>query len=127
MNIIIFGATGGIGKILVKQAINEGNNVKAYMRNPIKFDFVHKNLEVIKGELNEYDKIKNSMVGIDCVISTLGPPIKRNYEGFAVFDGHKNIINTMKALNVKRFITLATPSVKFEKDVSPLATRLPTI
>lgn len=127
MNIIIFGATGGIGKLIVKQAINTGYKVKAYVRNPAKFDFNHDNLELIKGELNDYSKIKNSIAGVDCVISTLGPPIKRNYKGFDVFDGHKNIINAMKAENVKRFITLATPSVKFEKDVSSLATRLPTI
>ena len=98
-----------------------------YVRNPSKLDFNHQNLEVIKGELHDYENIKKTISGIDTVISTLGAPVARNYEGFPVLEGHKNIIRAMKSENVKRFITIATPSVKFDKDVPSLVTKLPTI
>jgi len=90
MTIVIFGAGGSIGKLLVKQALQEGYFVKAYIRNSLKFNLVHQNLEMITGELNDYEKIKNAILGVNCVISTLGPPVARKYEGFPVLEGHKN-------------------------------------
>jgi putative NADH-flavin reductase len=127
MTITVFGASGAIGKLLVKKALEDGYVVKAYVRNPSKLDFNHQNLEVIKGELQDYENIKKTISGVDVVISTLGAPVARNYEGFPVLEGHKNIIRAMKSENVKRFITIATPSVKFDKDVPSLVTKLPTI
>ncbi|MFP2961134.1 NAD(P)H-binding protein [Myxococcus sp. 1LA] len=35
MKIAIFGATGGIGRFVVKHALNRGHEVRAYVRNPI--------------------------------------------------------------------------------------------
>jgi putative NADH-flavin reductase len=125
MNITIFGASGAIGSLLVIQALKEGHVVKAYIRNPSKFSIEHKNLTVIAGELNDYEKIKSSITGAECVISTLGPPVARSVKGFPVLEGHKNMIRAMESENVKRFITIATPSVKFEKDVPSIATKLP--
>jgi Putative NADH-flavin reductase len=126
MKITVFGASGAIGKLLVKRALEDGYVVKAYVRNPAKFDIEHPNLELIKGELYDYENVKNAILSVDCVISTLGPPVKRNYEGFPVLEGHKNIIKAMNTENVKRFITIATPSVKFERDVPSITTKLPT-
>ena len=127
MVIAIFGASGGIGKLLVRQALDEGHKVTAYIRNQSNFNVSHQNLKTVVGELSDYENIESVIAGADCVISTLGPPVKRNYEGFSVLIGHENIIKAMQNRNVKRFITLATPSVSFEKDVRSFATIVPGI
>jgi putative NADH-flavin reductase len=114
--ITVFGGSGAIGQFLVKHALDKGYSVKAYMRNPAKFVPTHINLEIIKGTLDDYAGIYSAISGANAVISTLGVPMKR-YEGQEVLDGHINIIKAMKAQNVSRFITLATPSVRFEKDL----------
>lgn len=36
MKIAVFGATGGIGKFVVKHALEKGYEVNAYVRNPQK-------------------------------------------------------------------------------------------
>ena len=41
--------------------------------------------------------------------------------------GHEHIIRAMKELGVTRFITIATPEVRFEKDKISVATILPRI
>lgn len=125
MILAVFGASGAIGKLLVKKALNDGYKIKAYVRNPKKIDFSHPNLTVVKGELNEYEKIKNFIR--DTVISTLGPSMDRNATGTPVLDGHINIIKAMKNENKSRFITLGTPSIKFEKDKKSLSTVLSPI
>ena len=38
MSLVIFGATGNTGKLLVEQALAAGNQVVAYVRNPAKLD-----------------------------------------------------------------------------------------
>ncbi|MCT4619589.1 MAG: NAD(P)H-binding protein [Marinisporobacter sp.] len=127
MTIAVFGASGAIGKLLVKKALNDGYKIKAYVRNPKKIDFSHPNLTVVEGELNEYEKIKTFIRDTDVVISTLGPSMDRNATGTPVLDGHINIIKAMKNENKSRFITLGTPSIKFEKDKKSLVSVLAPI
>ena len=127
MTITVFGASGAIGKLVIKQALDKGLNVRAYMRNPSKFDLKHQNLTIIQGDLHDFDKIRRAVSGADTVISTLGPPLKRTYSDFAVLEGHKNIVKSMKQENVSRFITIATPSVKSAEDIPSMVTKMPSI
>ncbi len=125
--ITVFGASGAIGKLFIKKALDKGFNIRAYVRNFTKFNFTHQNLTAIRGELHDFDKIKKAISDVDAVISTLGPPLKRKYDDFAVLKGHKNIITAMEMEKVKRFITIATPSVKSSEDKPSLLTKMPTI
>jgi putative NADH-flavin reductase len=127
MKIAVFGATGAIGKLLVRQALDNGYTVKAYIRNLSKLDLKHPNLVSVQGELNDYRKIRQAVSGVDAVVSTLGPPLKRKYDDFSVLEGHQNIIRAMKVENVKRFITIGTPSIKSAQDKTSLATKMPTM
>jgi len=127
MKITLFGASGNIGYLLLKQAINEGHHVIAYVRNPSRLALSHGNLQIIKGNLDDKNNIRKAVEGADVVISVLGPPLQRKYEGMPLLEGHRNILSSMKEVGVRRFITLATPSVKFEKDVRSFATVFPGI
>jgi len=124
MKITVFGATGAIGQLLVEKALQDGFHVKAYIRN---FSYSNQKLEIIKGELDDYEKIQHAVSGADAVISTLGPELVRHYKGTPILDGHKNIIRAMQDQKVLRLITLATPSVKFAQDRISIATVLPGI
>jgi putative NADH-flavin reductase len=127
VKIAIFGSSGTIGKLLVRKALEDGYIVIAYARNLSKLDSKHPNLVTMQGELHDFDKIKQVISGVDAVISTLGPPLKRSYDDFSVLEGHKNILKAMETENIKRFITIATPSVKSTQDKPSLATKMPAI
>ena len=49
MNIIIFGAAGGIGKHAVKYALAKGYQVTAYLRDKNKLNIWDKNLRIVEG------------------------------------------------------------------------------
>lgn len=125
MKITVFGASGAIGRLLVMRALDKDYSVDVYVRNPEKITISNRNLKFIKGELNETEKIQKAISGADAVISTLGPPLERRYDGTPVLDGHRNIIRALQSEKVTRFITLATPSVKFAEDKISAVTLIP--
>jgi putative NADH-flavin reductase len=129
MNITIFGASGAIGQLLMRLALDNGDSVTAYVRNPEKIKLNHPNLRLVKGELSNASAIETAVVEADAVISTLGPPsdMSRKLKGTPVADGHERIIQAMKKFNKKRLITLATPALQSDDDNKNLATVLPGI
>lgn len=127
MRIVIFGATGGIGKFAVKHSLDKGYEVVAYVRNPEKLKITHKNLSFVIGELNDYQQIKQAIKGCDAVISILGVPMKFTYKIMHSLEGHQNIIRAMKHLGVSRLIGWATPSVSYSKDTRSFITIVPGI
>lgn len=52
MKITIFGATGGTGKQLVEQALEAGNEVVAFCRNPSKLNMRHEHLTIVAWRTN---------------------------------------------------------------------------
>ena len=127
MKIAVFGSTGGIGKFVVKHALEKGYEVNAYVRNPQKLQIENKNLKVFVGQVSDYDKIKESIKGCDAVIIALGISMKFAHEDRSSIIAHKNIIKAMDETNVKRLIDWSTPSIKFKDDKASFATIAPGI
>ncbi len=127
MNIMIFGANGGIGKWAVKHALQNGHNVTAYVRDSSKTSNQDKNLTVIQGEVTDAKKITEAMAGQDAVIWCVGIPMKRNYARMESLAGHKTLIKAMKSNRVKRLVDWGTPSIHFEKDKKSFVTVAPGI
>lgn len=105
MQLIIFGATGLVGKQLVQQALFMGHQVRAFGRNVYTTDFPDdKNLEKIQGALFDEKEVFNAIKECDAVLSAVGG-------GFDGTDktrtlGMKNIIAQMKKANLKRIVAI---------------------
>lgn len=124
MKVIIFGASGGIGKFAVQHALEKGYEVKAFLRNPSKLTIKHENLTIIQGEINNYNDIKNAIFDCDAVIWCVGIPMKK-YKHMESLDGHKNLLKAMNECGIERLIDWATPSVHFKKDKKSFITVVP--
>ena len=72
MKLLIFGATGGTGRALVEQALEQGHVVTTFARDPVKVRTTHKNLRVVKGDVLNYDSVEAAINGQDAVLSALG-------------------------------------------------------
>lgn len=105
MTIIVFGATGMVGKQLVQQALHNGHTVKAFGRNVFsEFEADTKNLQLVKGALFDEGEVLDAVKGCDAVLSALGG-------GFDGTDktrtlGIKNIIAQMQKNNVQRIVAV---------------------
>jgi putative NADH-flavin reductase len=121
MKVVVFGATGGTGKELVKQALGVGYDVVVYARDPSKLDTVNRHLTVVKGELSNQALIENAIRGADAALSALGP--HRRSRDKPLTQGMQNIIRGMKKTGVRRLIVTSTLSVKDPNDKPDLRTR----
>src|SRR5437879_5171593 len=72
MNLLVLGATGGTGRALVEQALEQGHSVTAFARNPSKIRTTHKNLRVTQGNILDYSSLEVAVKGQDAVVSALG-------------------------------------------------------
>lgn len=119
MNIIIFGATGMVGKQLVQQALFKGHTVKAFGRNVFtEFETDTKNLELIKGALFDAGEVSDAVKGCDAVLSALGGGADGNDKTRTL--GIKNIIAQMKKNHVKRIIAIGGLGILNASEISLL-------
>jgi len=103
LNILVVGATGGTGRELLNQALDQGHSVTAFVRNPAKIRIAHERLKVIKGDVLEYSSVDRALQGHDAVLSALGH--KRWFIKTTILsEGTKNIISAMERQGVKRFV-----------------------
>ena len=109
MNLLIFGATGGTGRVLITQALEQGHRVTAFARNPAAITTKHKNLVVVQGDILDYASVERAVKGQDAVLSALGTKaLRRNT---AISDGTRNIITAMEKYEVKRFVFESSLSI----------------
>jgi putative NADH-flavin reductase len=105
MNLIIFGATGTVGKQLVKQALHKGHHVIAFGRNVFtELEMDVENLELIKGALFDEKEVYNAIKGSDAVLSALGGGFDGSDKTRTL--GIKNIITQMQKNNVKKIVAI---------------------
>ncbi|MBL9038976.1 MAG: SDR family oxidoreductase [Archangium sp.] len=73
MKIAILGASGRTGRLLVRQALDAGHDVRALVRSPGTFLLRHDKLEVVEGEVGNAQAVAALVSGCDAVASALGP------------------------------------------------------
>ena len=103
MRVLVIGATGGTGRQLVQQALEQGHQVTAFVRNPAKLKIVHPNLRIARGDVLDYESVEAAMRGQSAVLSALGHK-RFFYPNKIQSDGMRNILRAMKTCDVPRLI-----------------------
>jgi len=107
MKVVIFGASGKTGTLLLEQALAKGYQVVAYNRRSRPNLIEHPNLKVIVGNLNETLKLKDAISGADACISALGGGSLTKHAR-EVMEGIDRIVSIMEEERVHRFIYLSS-------------------
>jgi len=68
LDIVIYGATGEVGSLVVQEALDRGHRVTAVSRNPEQIVMQHDNLAVVKGDLLDSESVTRTVTGQDVVI-----------------------------------------------------------
>lgn len=122
MKIVVFGASRGTGFEIVKQALESGHIVTAFVRTPSMFALQHPNLTVCQGDAMDAVAVENVIAGQDAVISALGPtrpPVPGLMETAA-----QNIVAAMKKHGVRRLVSTTGAGVRQPQDKPKLSDTL---
>jgi len=101
--IAVIGGTGKSGKYLVLELLERGCQVKLLLRNPEKLEIQSDLIEIVQGDVRDYESVYSLVQGCTAVVSMLGqasgeePPFSLSTT---------NIITAMDALNVRRYIVI---------------------
>ena len=107
MQIALFGATGGTGKQVLDQALDQGYRIRALVRDPTKLA-ERDGLTLIQGDVLEQTAVDRCLAGSDAVICVLGShgstePVEDR--------GTERILAGMKAHGQRRLIAVTSMGV----------------
>ncbi|AQT80864.1 hypothetical protein B1R94_18740 [Mycolicibacterium litorale] len=109
MKILVIGATGGTGRLVVEQARQRGHSVTALVREstaPAEFG----DADVVVGDVLDPDAIAAALAGIDAVVSCLGVRLGQP-AGTVRSTGTANVVAQMGVLGVRRLVAVSTIGV----------------
>ncbi|MDA8172344.1 MAG: NAD(P)H-binding protein [Nitrospiraceae bacterium] len=96
MKTVIFGASGRTGRRLVRQALDRGHAVTAFVRNPSKMDISHENLSLFEGDVLHSEEVDASVTGHETALSAAAlrranTPEKWQHAWHAAFTASRNL------------------------------------
>lgn len=103
--ILVLGATGGTGRLIVGQALQRGHQVTALVRSTEKARDL-KGARLVVGDISEESALREALKGQDAVISALGTPASPFREVTLLSTATRAIVNAMKAEHVSRLIAI---------------------
>ncbi|MET8802191.1 NAD(P)-binding oxidoreductase [Streptomyces sp. NPDC004546] len=109
MNLTVFGATGGIGRELVHQALGSGHRVTAVVRDPARLDVTGDALEVVRADLTDPEELRTAVRGRDAVLSGLGARSRKD-AGVAT-RLTRTVLRAMEAEGVRRLLVVSAGPV----------------
>lgn len=103
MRILIVGASGALGRVLVTKALDDGHEVTAFVRQPERFRRSTPRLTIVKGDILDSASVAAAVAGQEAVISALGH--KRWMIPTRILSrGTANIVSAMQRHGVRRYV-----------------------
>lgn len=124
MRIAVFGATGRIGRHVVQQLLESGDEVVALVRDPGRLPIRHERLRVLQGDARDAERVREAISGTDAVISALGPRQNTPGEAEAHLSAVRTILQAMRELGVRRFVTVLGAAVDAPTDRKGVVDRI---
>jgi len=108
MKLTIFAATGGIGRQALEQAVAQGHDVTAVVRNPKKLS---RQVRVVAADLAAPDPatLELAVKGADAVLSGLGA--RSSSDTGVAWRGTRAIVQAMKAADVRRIVVVSAAPI----------------
>lgn len=129
MKILLFGATGRTGRVILKKAVQDGHDVTAIVRDPSKLDGL--NVTIIKGTPYDTETVKKAIINCDVVISTLNvsrvsdsPWAKLRSPKDMISRSMQNVISTVRENDNKRVIVMGVLGAGESRKKLPLILKL---
>ncbi|MFJ5261500.1 NAD(P)-dependent oxidoreductase [Streptomyces sp. NPDC088387] len=109
MKLTVFGATGGVGREMVRQALTSGHQVTAVVRDPARLDITGPGLEVHRADLGDVPSLRAAVAGRDAVLSGLGARSRKDAGIAARLT--RGVLSALEAEQVRRLVVVSAAPV----------------
>lgn len=116
MKVAVFGGTGFVGSYLIDSLIEQGHHPKLLVREGSESKVTSSSkCELINGDINNENSIKETISGVDAIIYTIG--IIREFKSKGVtfenahFDGAVKCIDAAEEASISRFVLMSANGV----------------
>jgi putative NADH-flavin reductase len=114
MDLVVFGASGKLGRKIVEQSLTAGHRVRAFIRNPSKFTMQHSHLTLFQGDSMDAGAVYKALAEQQAVISALGP--ERPLLPGMMETSAQNIVTAMREHGIYRLVSTSGAGVWQAKD-----------
>jgi uncharacterized protein YbjT (DUF2867 family) len=116
MNLLVFGATGKTGSLVVERALAKGHAITVLVRDPIKF--TRPNVRVLAGDATNPSDVRAAMRGQHAVIETIGGTTPYKTTSLET-DAINAIIAAMHEEQVQRLIIISMMGIGDSRAQAP--------
>jgi len=103
--ILVLGATGGTGRLVVSQALARGYDVAALVRSPGKGSGLE-GAQLVVGDARDETTLREALKGRDAVVSALGTAASPFREVTLLSTATRALVSAMKAEQVARLVCI---------------------
>ncbi len=103
--LLVLGATGGTGRLIVSQASARGHQVTALVRSTQKASDL-KGAKLVVGDVRDEQALREALEGQDAVVSALGTPASPFSEVTLLSTATRALVSAMKAEHVSRLVCI---------------------
>lgn len=104
MKVLVFGATGSVGRHVVEQGLERGHEVTAFVRDPSGLDAAREGLTVFRGDVLDAASVERAVRGQEAVLCSVGAGRKGRIRS----EGTRNIVRAMEEAGVRRLVCQST-------------------
>ncbi|MFI0980078.1 NAD(P)-dependent oxidoreductase [Streptomyces sp. NPDC021093] len=122
MKLTVFGATGGIGQEIVKQALAAGHEVTAVVRDPARFAVTGERLTVFRSDLADPEGLRAAVAGRDAVLSGLGARSTKDVGITTTLT--RVVLSAMEAEGTRRLVVVSAAPVGPAPERQPAVDRV---
>ena len=99
--VLVVGATGSIGRLVVEEAIRQGYRARALVRDREKARVLPADAEVIVGDVTRPETLEAAVSGINAVVLTLGSHGGKTDAERVDYGGVRNVLRALAARRVR--------------------------
>ncbi len=113
MRIVVFGAAGRTGRVVVRRALDDGHEVTALVRRAHAYDPVPAGLRIEMGDALDGAAVERAAAGQESAISTLG--VGPDAAPTALSDAFRSVAQVLERTGPPRVVVLLTIGVLLKK------------
>jgi uncharacterized protein YbjT (DUF2867 family) len=91
-NVLVIGATGSVGRLVVEEALNRGYAVRALVRSRDRFRLIAPGAAAVLGDLTRPETLSAAVDGIDAVVFVHGSQGGKADMQAVDYDGVRNVL-----------------------------------